>query len=343
MLHLFNHTYLAPIDFTEAPVTKGVFVSSQNETKYFQTFDEYLAVSGLTLPELISNLSLEYEEKVIYLEPSSFYQVSREWFSHVFPDGDEKSYRQFMNLYQIDTRLKANRFDYPEKTFYAMRSFVQPEGKWTSSAKKNLKIAPESLSFELLLYNALTSSDETIWKALLARIKELSWKKLVYDWLVLRNQIINAFSNDLGLLLPWKIDFPESPRERLTFLQNHEYFKWMFDHQFKPENWEYIKKNYNPKIYADLYSSWIRYRKSQPLDSTNDKYMDLLKVIEMMLNEEWRELLMKDLRQNWVSVYIESEDYKKHNIAMIGKIYDGFSGNKLEKLNFLKLSQKVMA
>lgn len=341
MLHLFNQTYIAPIDFAEAPVVKGVFVSSPQGTNYFESFDKYLHQNGIVSSEILSKLYEANREEVIYLEIEDFYQLSREWFSCVFHSQDEEAYQQFMELFQIDTRLKANRFDYTEKAFYAMRSFNFFEGNWISSQNRDLKIDPQTLSFELLLYNALTSSQETVWKALLSKIRELSWKKLIYDWLILRNQIINAFSNDLSLLLPWKIDFPEDPRERLTFLQQHEYFKWMFDKDFRPENWDYIQKTYNPKIYADLYNSWIRYRKSQPLDSTNEKYIRLLKLIEMMTNNEWKELLMKDLKENWVSVYIESEDYKKHNLAMIGKIYDDFATNQLQELSFLKISERI--
>jgi hypothetical protein len=198
------------------------------------------------------------------------------------------------------------------------------------------------LSFEILLYNALSSDRIEFWNPLLAQVEELSWKKLIYDWLILKNQIINAFSNDLTKLCKFEKQIPNDPKERLDFVRNDLRLKWIMDNGFHPNNWRRIKKTYDPMIYADLYSSWIRYRSTQPLDETNLKYTTLKDVITNMIEGNWKKLLLKDIRSNWVSTYVESSDYKYFNLSIIGRIYDSYNNKSLHKMNFLEVSEQVI-
>jgi hypothetical protein len=344
MLNLFNGIFVAPIEFYEhqLPPGIGLVVVEKSHQQSYENLDYYLNEKSSDFRSFLSSTSAVDKECIFYLSSADFIKVISSWYTELFDVSDVNGFYEFLKWYQTDIRLKANRFDYSEKTYYAMRSF-RLEKIDLPKVKLKTKISNDALGFELLLYNALLTDEPMFWEPLLKLIEALTWKKIVYDWLVLRNQIINAFSNDLSLLLKENIVIPEDPNERLLFLKNHKQLNWIFDPDFRPDNWQYVRDNYDLTIYANLYSSWIRHRRAQDLDNENSQYKRLIEIFSLIRLGQWRELLIRDIRENWVSVYVETSEMWKFNLALVGRIYDLYNQERLDKLSFLKLTPGLVS
>ncbi len=337
MLHFLNRSYICPLPFSDIPEPEHV-------GNHYVEDGKMVPLGEATCSEILAICADYPRQRSYFLRDDEFYTLLRTRHLWLFRHTSLDQFQQHLAHYQIDVRLKANRFDYEAGPYYAMRSFrTSALDRIGAVELPQRRASYGALGFELLLYNALRSDNPDVWGALLGQVEALSWKKLIYDWLVLKNQITNAFSNDLSLLLPAPQQIPEEPRERLAYLKSSRFFAWMFDPGFTPENWAYVRDHYDPETYAVLYSSWVRYRSRQPLDASNPQFVKLRTVIRLITEKRWRELLEKDLTANWVSVYIESSDYKLFNLALVGKIYDAHSRRTLDELSFLELSSQAFA
>ncbi len=336
---------ISPLEFLDSPTPSGTLfaVAGESSILHYKNFEEFLAQRKWNRTDFAQQLFKAQGKTRFFLNRPNFFDIAEQIHESLFLNKSSAAFQKHLDFFRVDTRIKANRFDYMDRSYFAMRSYERtlavaiPSRGEDPEARFSSPIPASSLGFEFLLYNALLTDLPIFWKPLLEQVEELTWRKMVFDWVVLRNQFINGFSNNLSLLVELGVEIPEEPLERLQFIKNSKTLGWICDEEFNPDNWRSVRGRYDLSLYADLYCGWIRYRKKQSLDVHNKEYQKLKEVLSKIEQVNWRDLLLTDLQNNWVSVYVETSDYKDFNLALVGRIYDLNSTGELNQLSFLEI------
>lgn len=190
-----------------------------------------------------------------------------------------------------------------------------------------------TIGVEYLLGNHLSLGANCKYEsAFFDKIEFLSWKQIVQEFFVIRNQLVNGLYNNLNLVLPrgYHLDYSEDIEAQIIC---NPYLSWMYDLEFREDNIEYIKETYDIGIFSVLYDNWIKYRRPKERNPELELELDNLKwITDAIKASDWKLLLEQNLKRDFGCIYVDNWLIHKANQLWTGKVYREYNHSKEKKI-----------
>lgn len=193
------------------------------------------------------------------------------------------------------------------------------------------QVSKDCLSFEFQLADYFVNPHTSVKGPLLKKVGHYSWVNWVSEIFILKTDIINAVL-DVNRLLPdgCKLESDE-PGTLYSQMLGNKYLSWVFDDQIHPRNYLYVEKAYPKEIFKQLYDRFYN------LWQVNGE--DMSELIDMIYSYQYEELLLRDVRRQFGSVYSSNRFQDRINQVLVSYLYKLKREGNIEELKVFTLTK----
>lgn len=200
-------------------------------------------------------------------------------------------------------------------------------------------------SFELLMANYFLNKDSRWAKPFKDKLKFFAWKTWFNDIEILKTEVINSIFSVQKNIPNLTVDLDiKKPEMFEVTLFSHHYLNWIKDENFNFNNIDYVRKNYDRKIFDYFYEKLHLdyYAVDKERMKKTDSYLlgDYIMQSELVFEEKYEEYLQKDINRGRGCIFINDALTLKANHLLSSIIYDSIRKNELAKLKFLELHEE---
>lgn len=350
MFHLFKTAYLE-FDYkfesigykfimASHSVTQGLpmgFPESTNELyKTTSCLDNLISDEfGGNIENFWESLYNREEKVIVYLTKDDLFKLQIQYLKSVLSNSSvediyliHKSFIESMRVRSyISTTARDSRNNYTRQLldipsfeeFYALCDTIP-----VSSFLKN-EVDKKTLSFEYLLGDFLYRGNSSPYKEeLLKRVKLITWDNWADELEQLRLESIFGFLDMEILEDGLSIDIGEIE----STIKSSPKLAWIFDENFKADP-DYIREHhdytYFDDIFARVYAVW-------------NGQEDMAELNEMIMNEQYEELLQRDIDRGFGCLYTFELFKEKSNQVLAAYLYRKKRNGQTSDLKSFKLS-----
>jgi hypothetical protein len=350
MFHLFKTAYLE-FDYkfdsvgykfimTSQSVTKGLpmgFPESNYELcKTVSSFDELINTQFDGDVDNFWKYLYELDEKVIvYLTKEDLFKLQIQYLKSVLVNCSIEDvyliHKSFIESARVRSYISTTVIDY--RNFYTRKILEIPSFESFYALADTIPVSQflknsvnrETLSFEYLLGDFLYRGDSSPYKEeLLKRVKLITWDNWADELEQLRLESIFGFLDMEILEDGLSIDIGEIESK----IKSTPKLAWIFDENFKADP-DYIREHhdytYFDDIFARVYSVW-------------NGQEDMAELNEMIMNEQYEELLNRDIDRGFGCLYTFELFKEKSNQVLAAYLYRKKRAGQTSDLKSFKLS-----
>jgi len=333
MFHTFGKVYLEDVRIFNNGQSdnQNQFVIYDNDEhrirEAYLNRTEYLEKTSQTLTEFWINLAATNQKLTIYLDFKTLLVMQIEFWKNILKFNSEDNL-YWLHQNQIkDIRIKSTSESHTLESLTLVKSYralnkEEFQKLYESCVLEiNFGSSLNKVGIEYLLGTYFYDKELPHTDAFFRRINHLSWKQIVQEFFVIRNQLVNALYNNINLALPkgHKIDYSEDVEVQMY---GNPYLSWMHDFDFREDNTHYIRENYDINIFAELYDNWIKYRRPKERTPELELELDNLNWITNAIKEgNWKLLFDKNLERDFGCIYVDNWLIHKGNQIWTGMLY----------------------
>ncbi len=344
MFHLFNRTYLEHEVFYNtkyaseviSSVEKSHPISEKLGTSVGQipAFQDYLKENfGASLENYWSEQLKEsvIKKKIIFADDLCYHQLLIQFWKSIFKEPTLDFLYELYRLHVTDCDLKLVMNIDRADNYKRLRPGQLPAltyEEFSSIYEKTSEViclrfhSKEDISFEYLLAEYYQDRTGHLSGNFLKKLRTLCWRTWLSDVYSLRNDFLGSyysFNND---------------RSVKSYIEENKHTAWMLDESFNESNIEYIRTNYSPKIFIELYEL-INGKESFLPANVWESFTSITREV---FSGKYLELLEEDIRYNRGCTFIRDHLGNEANQILASWIYSLVRDNKLEHLKRLKLA-----
>lgn len=325
MFFLFRHIYLSHSIFL-SDYQNNLIIYDRKKSKEIDRFKSKENFEQKNSSSLLEELTSNPNSITIYMGEKDFIKTQIEFWKSCLNKPSVKNLYWLHKNYIKDLRLKTVGSFYNIRHIEKIRT-LRPipidhfEKIYSECEPKTLLPVKDSLGFEYLLASYLSKNNQQWSNIFFTKIAYFSWRQIIQEFAVVRNQLLNALHNNINPSLPkkYKLDYKLDIEAQLY---SNPYLSWMTDINFREDNITYIKNNYDINIIAELYDNWIKYRRPMTRNEGDEFKLDNLTWITRAIqNEDWKLLFEQNLNRDFGCIYVDNWLIPKANQVWTGAIY----------------------
>lgn len=198
-----------------------------------------------------------------------------------------------------------------------------------------------AVSFEYVLGDFFFDKNSLYALSFRTKLKNLSWKIWFNDMEILKSELINSFY-DIHRVVPefrFSIDEVESVEANIKAQPK---LKWILDPEFHDENIDYVRDNYDPKIFIELAKSFrefwdLKIISDDPNILQKVEIQDKILPTSKIFNDQYFELLDENIEKNMGCLFVDEYLRDKANQLLPSFIYEKIRNGLTDELKFLQL------
>lgn len=331
MFHTFGRVYLEDIKLFQK-TSQHNFIIFDNESYSIKSnhssLENFLEDKNLTLVEFWVQLSNSREKLTIFTDFDTLTKLQIHYWISILKFPQIDSLYWLHTTYLQDLRIKSTPESHTLEGLTYIRSCrpldIEHFQEIYDVASKDMidpNISLKNVSFEYLLASYFYDNKSPYAKYFFDKINHLSWKQIIQEFFVIRNQLVNALFNNLNLALPdnFKLDYEQDIEAQMF---GNPYLSWIHDIDFREDNTQYIKDNYDINQLAELYDNWIKYRRPKERTPELELELDNLTwITQAIIDKDWEHLFTKNLERDFGCIYVDNWLLHKANQVWTGKLY----------------------